>query len=65
MDYEFEMYDAIDFGHKSYGLMSTDDGDLFVEIRMRDDRCYFDDDYYCLLYTFMQTSENNMHLFVH
>lgn len=65
VDYEFDLYDAINFKNEAYGLISTDDGDMFVGICIKDNYCYFDDDHLCTLDLFLDISGKNLHLFVH
>lgn len=65
MNYSFTLYDAIDFKRESFGLMSADEGDLYVEIRMQNDYCSFDADYLQYLNLYMDVSGKNMHLFVY
>lgn len=64
MDYEFVLYDAIGFKNEARGLMSTDGGDMFVEINMGGKYCSFHDEHLCCLYQFMNISGKRMHLFV-
>lgn len=63
-NYDYELYDAVDSRGQSYGIMSTDEGSLFVEIYLSEKRCYFGDPHLCFLYQFLDISGGRMGLFV-
>lgn len=66
MDYKFVMCYAVDFEDESYGIMTTVDGDVFVQICISGGRCCFEDGdgYYPYMESFLEISGRNMHLFV-